>query len=69
MAEQDPREYRGGVKEPSDTKGGEDTAADNEGIVPRDMIDDPGAAAAGSRPVPGAERSRAGRGHGQQRPE
>jgi hypothetical protein len=42
MAEKDPREYRGGVKEPSDTKGGEDTAANNEGIVPRDMVDDPG---------------------------
>ena len=40
MAEQDPREYRGGVQEPSDAKGG---AADNEGVVPRDMVDDPGA--------------------------
>ncbi|HVF80148.1 MAG TPA: hypothetical protein VNA28_17780 [Solirubrobacteraceae bacterium] len=42
MAEQDPREYRGGVKEPADAKGGDDTAADNEGVVPREMLDDPG---------------------------
>lgn len=40
MAEQDPREYRGGVHEPPDAKPGE--WADNEGIVPRDMVDDPG---------------------------
>jgi hypothetical protein len=32
MAEQDPRDYRGGVHE-----------ADSEGIVPREMVDDPGA--------------------------
>jgi hypothetical protein len=32
MAEKDPRDYRGGVHE-----------ADNEGIVPREMVDDPGA--------------------------
>jgi hypothetical protein len=43
MAEQDPREYRGGVHEPPDAKGGEDAWADNEGVVPREMIDDPGA--------------------------
>jgi hypothetical protein len=43
MAEQDPREYRGGVKEPADAKGGEESWADNEGVVPRDMIDDPDA--------------------------
>jgi hypothetical protein len=41
MAEQDPREYRGGVREPSDAKG-DDTWADNEGVVPREMLDDPG---------------------------
>lgn len=40
MAEQDPREYRGGVHEPSDAKPGE--WADNEGVVPRDMVDEPG---------------------------
>ena len=39
MAEQDPREYRGGVQEPADAKQG----ADSEGIVPREMVDDPGA--------------------------
>jgi hypothetical protein len=40
MAEgtEDPRDYRGGVHEPADAKGG---AADNEGIVPREMLDDP----------------------------
>jgi hypothetical protein len=43
MAEQDPREHRGGVKEPSDAKGGEETWADSEGIVPREELDDPGA--------------------------
>ncbi|MEA2156903.1 MAG: hypothetical protein QOE11_3043 [Solirubrobacteraceae bacterium] len=32
----DPREYRGGVREPEDAKAG----ADTEGIVPREMIDD-----------------------------
>lgn len=37
MAEQDPREYRGGVREPADAK---PDWADNEGIVPREMIDD-----------------------------
>jgi hypothetical protein len=41
MAEQDPREYRGGVKEPDEAKGGPDSWADNEGVVPREMIDDP----------------------------
>lgn len=41
MAEQDPREYRGGVHEPPDAKPGE--WADNEGVVPREMVDDPGA--------------------------
>ena len=39
MAEQDPRQYRGGAHEPSDAKG-EDTWADNEGIVPREMVDE-----------------------------
>jgi hypothetical protein len=43
MAEQDPREYRGGVHEPADAKGGDASGADNEGIVPREMLDDPGA--------------------------
>ena len=41
MAETDPREYRGGVHEPADAKGGADAGADNEGIVPREMIDEP----------------------------
>jgi len=41
MAEQDPREYRGGVHEPPDAKPGE--WADNEGVVPRENLDDPGA--------------------------
>lgn len=40
MAEQDPREYRGGVKEPADAKG-TDSWADNEGVVPREMVDEP----------------------------
>ena len=35
---EDPREYRGGVREPEQAKGG----ADTEGIVPREMLDDPG---------------------------
>ncbi len=35
---EDPREYRGGVREPEQDKG----AADTEGIVPREMLDDPG---------------------------
>ncbi len=39
MAEQDPREYRGGVEEPEDAKQG----VANESIVPREMVDDPGA--------------------------
>lgn len=39
MAE-DPRGYRGGVHEPEGAKGGE---ADNEGIVPREELDSPGA--------------------------
>lgn len=43
MAEKDPRDYRGGAHEPSDAKGGEETWADNEGIVPREELDDPGA--------------------------
>jgi hypothetical protein len=42
MAEQDPRQYRGGVQEPADAKG-EDSWADNEGVVPREQLDDPGA--------------------------
>jgi len=41
MAEQDPREYRGGVREGNEAKGGPDTAADSGGVVPREMIDDP----------------------------
>lgn len=40
MAEADPREYRGGVHEPADAKG-EDAWADNEGVVPREMVDEP----------------------------
>lgn len=40
MAEgQDPREYRGGVHEPDEAKG-EETWADNEGVVPREMLDE-----------------------------
>jgi len=42
MAEKDPRDYRGGVHEPPDAKGGEDSWADTEGVVPREMLDDPG---------------------------
>jgi hypothetical protein len=42
MAEKDPRDYRGGVHEPSDAKGGEASGADTEGVVPREMLDDPG---------------------------
>ena len=43
MAEstEDPREYRGGVREPEDAKGGQDSWADTEGVVPREMLDDP----------------------------
>ena len=37
---QDPREYRGGVREPEETKGGSDTWADSEGVVPREMVDE-----------------------------
>ena len=42
MAEstEDPREYRGGVREPEEAKGGEESWANTEGIVPREMIDD-----------------------------
>lgn len=39
--EPDPREYRGGVRETEEAKGGPASAADTEGVVPRDMIDDP----------------------------
>jgi hypothetical protein len=35
MAEQDPREYRGGVREPQEDGQGD------EGIVPREMVDEP----------------------------
>ena len=35
---QDPREYRGGVREPEDAK----TGANTEGVVPREMIDETG---------------------------
>jgi hypothetical protein len=38
---QDPREYRGGVREPEDAKGGSEAWADTEGVVPREMLDDP----------------------------
>jgi hypothetical protein len=38
MAEQDPREYRGGVQEPDESKQGNA----NEGVVPREMVDDTG---------------------------
>lgn len=41
MAESDPRDYRGGVHEPADAKGGTETWADNEGVVPREMVDEP----------------------------
>jgi hypothetical protein len=34
----DPREYRGGVREPEGAKG--PGAADSEGVVPREMTDD-----------------------------
>jgi len=34
MAEQDPRDYRGGVHESGEQKG-------NEGVVPREMVDEP----------------------------
>ncbi|HEV2787048.1 MAG TPA: hypothetical protein VGV67_11700 [Solirubrobacteraceae bacterium] len=41
MAEQaDPRKYRGGAHEPAEAKG-EGTWADNEGVVPREMVDEP----------------------------
>jgi hypothetical protein len=43
MAEKDPRDYRGGVHEPPDAKGGADSGADTEGVVPRELLDDPGA--------------------------
>jgi hypothetical protein len=36
---EDPREFRGGVREPADAKG---NWADNEGVVPREMTDDDG---------------------------
>jgi hypothetical protein len=36
---EDPREYRGGVREPEGAKG---PGADSEGIVPREMTDDDG---------------------------
>ncbi|MEA2127581.1 MAG: hypothetical protein QOJ85_472 [Solirubrobacteraceae bacterium] len=39
---EDPREYRGGVREPEEAKGGQENWADNEGVVPREMIDDTG---------------------------
>jgi hypothetical protein len=37
---QDPREYRGGVREPEEAKGGQESWADNEGVVPREMLED-----------------------------
>ena len=40
MAEQDPRDYRGGTHEPEGAKPG---GGGNEGIVPREMVDDPDA--------------------------
>ena len=49
MAEstEDPREYRGGVREPQEAKGGKDSGADTEGVVPREMVDDVGPEQAG----------------------
>ncbi len=35
MTESDPREYRGGVREPQDQEQGD------EGLVPREMVDEP----------------------------
>jgi hypothetical protein len=35
---EDPREYRGGVRETEEEKPGQ---ADTEGVVPREMLDDP----------------------------
>ena len=35
---QDPRDYRGGVRETEEEKPGQ---ADTEGVVPREMLDDP----------------------------
>jgi hypothetical protein len=35
----DPRAYRGGVREPEDAKG---NWADNEGVVPRELLDETG---------------------------
>jgi hypothetical protein len=40
-SEPDPREYRGGVRETDEGKGGSDTGAVTEGVVPREMLDDP----------------------------
>lgn len=34
---EDPREFRGGVREPEEAKG---DWADNEGVVPREMLDE-----------------------------
>jgi hypothetical protein len=45
----DPREYRGGVREPEDAKGGQESWADNEGVVPREMVDDVGPEQAGEQ--------------------
>ena len=36
MAESDPREFRGGVREP-----GPETGEGDEGVVPREMVDEP----------------------------
>ena len=38
---EDPSEYRGGVRESEEAKGGDATWADTEGVVPREMLDDP----------------------------
>ena len=39
--ERDPREFRGGAHEPEEVKGGPDSWADTEGVVPREMLDEP----------------------------
>ena len=42
MDEKDPRDYRGGAHEPAEVKGGSDTWADSEGVVPREDLDETG---------------------------
>jgi hypothetical protein len=53
---EDPREYRGGVREPEETKGGQETWADTEGVVPREMIDDTGDEPSGEQDLKDAAR-------------